>query len=577
MYQDGNKYKLTDIQHKLFDKIVNAVDNYRYIFIEAPTGTGKTTSSIAATIKYLDMGYKILYLCRSHSLSEKVVNIVKEEIFLRKAKHKIKVINLRGRHSICPEYFGSNLCLVPCTYLGTRFECIYYNNLISNFGQALTLFNRNKNKSFNEIIDILISNYYCPYYVIKEITKESSFIVANYFYVLSGYSYNTYDILNIDPRNTILIIDEAHNIPMYTYDTNTIRINTDLTWKKLSVNKEGTHKIIEKALNLLTNLIYMQSKGVTVLEYISRYLNDIQDICLSLHHLIIQRYRKMKGIHKEEIGLIYSLLLAFEALLSDPLTYDIYAYDNNIIIHIKDISKYIWEKVSKFYKVLFISATLQPLLLLLEKEVSNRSDAFYISYTTLPSDIKLNIILIKGVSTRYRERSMTLFETYYRILRRILLKHEGPVIAFAASKSIIEGIRVCSKWDNNIVNMEETENIYIKREKKVYFFSQRGKWREGIDFDANVIAIVGLSYPYAAKENRVRYMLVYGSKFRWVMLIDSIVTAVQSLGRILRKSGEYYIYLIDDRFSTRYCLSLMPKWIRKKLKIIHYNDFLVDN
>lgn len=558
VYSDIDKYR-----KELFNEIRTAIDKSQYIFIEAPTGVGKTTLSLLAIISYLKKGYRVIYLSRSHTLSNKVINILK---LIKKQSDltNLVFINIRGKDAVCPEKIeDSNNNIIYCLRFGLKFYCRYYHNLISNFGEIEQMIKKIISKeTIDRVFEIAITRNICPYYLFREIASSAAVIVANYFYIFGGnYENNIYELLKINPKKSILIIDEAHNIPSYVYDITTIKIDLDDVLNTVNYSNE-LKKIIEELLNIINSWATLNSYNTLNVQYMLKLYN--------IYNFLTNYILSNKKIINIEY--IYKLLIFIDTFIKNPSKYIIYRHKKKIIIYLKDISEYIKKKISPFYKVIFISATLYPIKKLIKNKLTN---VYNICWTKLPRNMRISVTIIKGLTTKYRNRSITLYENYCDFLHKIYKKFGGPIIVFAASKEIINGLLTSCKKTLSIklINMETTREMHINKDA-VYLFSQRGRWREGIDIHSNVVVVFGLSYPNITIETIIKYKALFGSEYKDAILKESILTAIQAVGRTLRNIGNYYIYLVDTRFLWKKSILSMPIWFRKNIKIINYTDLI---
>lgn len=184
--------------------------------LESPTGTGKTLCLLCASLAWLknkraklknsnpneQKSQYILYTSRTHS---QLSNVIKE---LKKTCYLPKTAILGSRESLCVNSIvknssGNNINL-KCQIARMKKECKYHNSSEISAGySAYDCIDIEELKHFGE------ASNFCPFYLMRK-KKESSDIV----FLPYNYIFNTkfLDYLKIDLNNSILLIDEAHNI-----------------------------------------------------------------------------------------------------------------------------------------------------------------------------------------------------------------------------------------------------------------------------------------------------------------------------------------------------------------------------
>ena len=94
-------YNLRDNQKETIASIRSTIENKNQIVLESPTGSGKTFTSLAATLPFVfDKGLKIVYCVRTNSQQKQVVYELEQ---FKKIGYSIKAVAIQGRDSLCPQ------------------------------------------------------------------------------------------------------------------------------------------------------------------------------------------------------------------------------------------------------------------------------------------------------------------------------------------------------------------------------------------------------------------------------------------------------------------------------------------
>ena len=188
-------------QREMAVKVYRTIIDEKRLFVKAPTGIGKTISTIFPAVKSMGEGLaeKIIYLT-----AKTITRTVAEDTF-KMMKQKglyMKVLTLTAKEKIC---FNEE---VNCTKEGCRFANGYYDRL--NMGIVDIL--KNEDMISREIIERYSRKYdLCPFEFSLDVSIFVDAIICDYNYVFDPrVSLKRYG--DEDYKNYIVLIDEAHNL-----------------------------------------------------------------------------------------------------------------------------------------------------------------------------------------------------------------------------------------------------------------------------------------------------------------------------------------------------------------------------
>ena len=262
-------------QFEYMTHLKQIIDNRGHGLIEMPTGTGKTVSlfalALAYKLKHPKRLEKIVYCTRTISQLEKAVEelrAVEKTIASYGFKPATSSV-ISARRTLC---INENV-KVPkasrdqidagCRVL-TKFPdsegCRFYDNFKENFEQTEPA------KNTLNIEDILAFGHehqMCPYYSSRALVKTSDIIICNYPYILDD-RVSSVIFKNIN-NNSLIMIDEAHNIDDVCVDSKTIKIDSH-TIHEAYINisdleastdrvKNNHFEVFQKEYNNLSNKI----------------------------------------------------------------------------------------------------------------------------------------------------------------------------------------------------------------------------------------------------------------------------------------------------------------------------------
>ena len=223
-----------EIQKDYMAKVIKAWSNSENALLESPTGTGKTLSLLCSSLAWLENELnkssnasgllecskilnfdlkgrpKIIYASRTHSQLAQVIDELKSTPY----KPRTSVIASREHLWIHPEIskLKGNALNIACNKSNA-------DKLSPDWWKYKNLVDKQLNKDANEVswgicdieemhkIGKTIKS--CPYFIQKERAKIADLILMPYNYLIDP---RIREIFEINYKNAIVIIDEAHNI-----------------------------------------------------------------------------------------------------------------------------------------------------------------------------------------------------------------------------------------------------------------------------------------------------------------------------------------------------------------------------
>lgn len=245
--------KMRESQEDGIPKVYNHLKNNKWVLLEGATGTGKTILTLSSLLKLIeDTKYERIMVVTNVKQQQNIFENEIKKININTDKN-INSVTLKGKNELCTFVesgeIGENEIYSKCdelrkgtsqikeiegtydTMLGkskSGDEYLYSNNDIPNYMNtqycpfyANFLKNSQKDamfkKEFNGQLtteDILKKSGkkgLCPHATAGKIMNDADVIIGNYNHILDEKTVNNYTNEIID-ENTILLVDEAHNI-----------------------------------------------------------------------------------------------------------------------------------------------------------------------------------------------------------------------------------------------------------------------------------------------------------------------------------------------------------------------------
>ncbi len=548
----------------------------------APTGIGKTISSIFSSLKALShYNEKIFYLTAKSSGKDIAINTIK---LLKEQNIFLKAIIITKKEEMCA--LGLKKCDTEnCIYAKKYYDKL--NNLINEMFLNYSIYDKLTIKEF------AIKNEICPFEFQLDLSYYADIIICDYNYVFDPLVHLIRYFENYTYK-PIILIDEAHNLVKRSQDmyTKEISYNEILDLKKfLKGLKPYIKKDIELLINhmddLLTiesNFIYKDDLSILLIEYLKNLKSKIEKILRKNNELnnkdeILDIYFKINDFLK--ISEYYDS--NFKFVISKDNS------DKKYLIKCLDASNIISSYAKHNIPIIFFSATMYPLFYY-KKLLYNDSNSLIINSPFDYSNLKL---IIKDIDTTYKNRYISLNDIIDLIKKTINIKIGNYIIFFPSYEylNIFKENILKDEFFNDIYiylqvqnqNLEDKNYILnefknIKDKSQLGLFVTGGSFSEGIDYIGDMLSgvyVITVCLPIINDMNNLlmeHYNLKYQNGFDYAYLYPGFNKVIQAVGRVIRSNTDYgFAILIDYRFKMPKYKNIFPKeW--KNYKIINDND-----
>lgn len=176
-----------------------------HLLAHAPTGLGKTIAALVPALSWLAQAptrrqlYYLVNRVTQHQNPIRELQAGLAETFLQQSGHPLRVVDLVGRRLLCTH---------PDERRPPRFCQQSRQN--SNF-ELLP-----KGVLDWQAVKHHLGSTACPYHTLQGLLPKAQIIICDYWWFFSQLAVAESDnrLLNIDPANAILVVDEAHNLPL---------------------------------------------------------------------------------------------------------------------------------------------------------------------------------------------------------------------------------------------------------------------------------------------------------------------------------------------------------------------------
>lgn len=556
-------------QRKLINISYQTIKEKEMLFAQAPTGIGKTISTIFPAVKALGegIGNRIIYL------TAKTINKeVAEETFekLRQGGLKFKSITITAKEKICTnEIFDCN-----------PEKCLYAKEYYDKAKNAISYIMNNEERISLEILKKYAEKYkVCPFELSLDLSVFCDGIIGDYNYVFDP-RVSLGRIL--DSKGNIVLIDEAHNLidrsrNMYSASLSKGQV---LKCKKMTKGKlNKLHSVLGKINNYfidLRNECDHKNLEWFCEEETPKELGKDLQLYLRESEEILIRGNKFEGY--EDILQLYFDINAFISTMQ--------LYDENyrtciekdsqelrITLYCVNPSKNLKEYLNMCYSVIFFSATISPIKYYIDM-LGGHDETYRLK---LPSPFeKENLkIYLSPINIRYTYRQKTLQLVKVKI-SKFVKEQIGNYIIFSPSYAYME--LLYDEMSNSDIekdfelikqkpNMNEDEKIEFLRSFKIkknllMFCVLGGMFSEGIDLPGEQLIgsiIIGVGYPMIDMKNEIIKEFYKEDGYNYAYVFPGINKVQQAVGRVIRTETDIgRVLLIDDRYITNQYRMLLP-------------------
>lgn len=553
-----NEYRIG--QKEGAKQIYSALVKNKNLFLQAPTGTGKTVMALFPAIKYLkDEDVKIFCL----SAKNQTMTVTQQALHLmRKKGLKIKSCTITAKSKCCP------MEKQDCTPENCAYSLDYYKKL----HDALPHLLNEDNYDSATIMDFAKKYNICPYELSLELSLFSNIIICDYNYLFDPVVYlkRFFDV----EGKYIFLIDEAHNLiergrDMYSF---TIEQKALRDMKKLFPKEHPLYKSFGKILTQLNKLIKQYSENQN-LKY-----DDLKNLTFAIlnNSEAINKFSENAPV-PSEASLYQKELLRFNTILDyyDENNFRLFATSNSLSLVCIDASSLLETSIKKGASCILYSATLTPYEFY-KNSILPESEAFgfLTEYPFNPDNLK--VFADYSVDTRYVNR-----EKYYSIIAEKIdayfTKSKGNVLVYFPSYKFMNEVFACMQTPSILQPIDAKQNERqafldnFKEDSNVCALAVMGShFGEGIDIkNLDGIIIVGVALPqFNETRNHIQqhFEKKYKKGFEYAYVYPGINKVCQASGRLIRnETDKGFIILMDSRF--RKYKNLLPNhWHIKEIK-----------
>ena len=570
-------YPYREGQRELVTSVYRTILRKKKLFIQAPTGVGKTMATIFPAVKAVGegLGDKIFYLT-----AKTITRTVAEQAFqiLKKNGLQYKVATLTAKEKIC---FCEKAECNPdvCPYAKGHFDRV--NDAVYEMITTMEEMSRENIETQAKKHNV------CPFEMGLDVSLWVDAIICDYNYVFDPNAHLKRFFSEGKKGEYLFLIDEAHNLvergrEMYSavlYKEEFLRMKKAVRYEsvKLTRQLEGCNQM----------LLEMKRECQTYKEY-----NSISHFALKLLNVMngLQKLLEEKEQVDEEVLEFYFHVRNFLNIYEEvDENYVIYTEleeggDFKLKLFCVNPAVKLQNFLSQGNSTVFFSATLLPIRYY-KKLLSVETDDYAVYAHSPFKEANRLLVLGQDVSTKYTRRGYEMYERFAIYIKNVMQAKPGNYLVFFPSYRFMEEVRetferyrteeMCCMMQEQNMNEQDREaflqEFEAEREGSLAGFCVMGGiFSEGIDLTKERLIgamVVGTGLPQVCNEREIlkQYFDRHGENgFDYAYLYPGMNKVLQAAGRVIRtEEDKGGIALLDDRFAGRRYLEIFPREWRK--------------
>ena len=562
-------------QRDLVVSVYRTILRKKKLFIQAPTGVGKTMATVFPAVRAVGegLGEKIFYLTAktiTRTVAEQAFSLLKEKGLL------YKTITLTAKEKICfCEEAESNPD--ACPYAKGHFDRV--NDAVFD------LITHSGDWSREVLEEQAKKHMVCPFEMSLDVSNWADAVICDYNYAFDPQAHLKRFFSESGKGEYLFLIDEAHNLvergremysaSLYKEDLLEVRKLVKAEDPKLAKGlSECNQQFLElkrecEHYQILKSVSHIALKLMNVLSKLEDYLEECKDA--EKKKRVLDFYfavRSFLNIH----DIMDENYVIFSEMMEDG-RFQIKLFCVNPAVNLQNY-------LEQGNSTIFFSATLLPVhyykkLLSVEKD-----DYAVYAHSSFPQENKF-LFIGTDVSTRYTRRGESTYQRFARYIAVMAEQKKGNYMAFFPSYRFLEEVHTCflECVDHEVDSIcqvsymdeeqreEFLEEFEQEREKSlVAFCVMGGIFSEGIDLtDDKLIGavIAGTGLPQVCTEREILKQYFNAADmdgFDYAYLYPGMNKVLQSAGRVIRtESDRGVILLLDDRFRAMRYREVFPR------------------
>ena len=547
-------------------------------FFEAPTGTGKTMSTLFPSVKTFkdNINDKIFYLSAKNQGKQVAHDAMK---ILTRHGLDVYSIVLSSREQMC-----------QCTKQKCNpDDCPFAKGYYDKINTVIELILKNE-KCINRDIILNYSLLYgiCPFECQLDVSSYCDIIICDYNYVFDPLVYLK-RFFDDYKKPYFALIDEAHNLAERTKSMYTIALETDKLIALKTSFKHYRTITLKKAINrLLLDIDNINDKNnqynMFNQDYPLKFYNDLELLFSSMQDILKEHSEYVNDEFDEVFKMVIRFMKIHDYIDENFVFYIENNYGNSLCyIRLVDPSKIIKNTLKKIRGSVIFSATLTPIDYYINT-LGGNNETPYLRLNSPFEQKNLCLLVRNDISTTYKDREKS-YSYIAESIKAVIRAKIGNYLVFFSSYQYLNNVLEYYQIEDEKVIIQDKDMNINQREEFLANFKDNptsttigfavlgGVFSEGIDLihDRLIGAIiVGVGLPQVSFERDLiknHYDNLGISGFDYAYTNPGKNKVMQAAGRVIRSElDKGVVLLIDQRFTyMKYKDMFKTEWSHYKI------------
>jgi DNA excision repair protein ERCC-2 len=556
-------------QRNFAGAVYKTIADKKTLFANAPTGTGKTISTLFPAVKAVgeEKAEKIFYLTAktlNRKNAEEALQLMKEKgLFFQSA-------TITAKDKVC---FKEE---TRCDSSYCEFADGYYDRIN---GAVLDILKNETIMDRDVISQYAHKHRVCPFEFSIDLAYTADCVICDYNYVFDP-RVSFKRLFEEQKKRTVLLMDEAHNLVDRARGMYSSELQKSV-FLQLSREYKGKNDGLWRTVKTINDEMLKLKKEHGEKQVAVSELPD--ELISSLSDFLVQAEQLLESGETDE-----QLLEAYFAALQMVKISDFYDerfvtfiddFKSEVVVRLfcMDPSQLLFQTGKKYGSRIFFSATLSPLSYF--REMLGGGEEDYVIRMPSPYEKEQLDVFIQPLSTRFRDREKTI-EPIMEMIMDLVDKRPGNYLVFFPSYRYMTDVvdRLLEEDPAFLPIVQHPGMSEEEREKFLTNFDTAGEqslvgfavmggiFSEGIDLKGDrltgaVIIGVGLPQVGLERDTMKEYFQKAGKNgYDFAYVYPGMNKVLQAGGRVIRSEEDRgTLVLVDDRFLSRKYVEMLPE------------------
>jgi Rad3-related DNA helicase len=582
-------------QRELVVSVYRTIARKKSLFIQAPTGVGKTISTIFPALKAIGEGHaeKLFYLTAktiTRTVAQETLEILEQQgVFLKR-------LTITAKEKICMRKAADGEKKVRCNPV----ECPYAKGHFDRVNEAVFDMVSNETCMNRSVIEQYAAKYrVCPFEMSLDASYWCDAVICDYNYVFDPNVYLKRFFAEGNSADYIFLIDEAHNLVdrgREMYSAAIVKEDIMEFRRLIKAYDARLGAALEKCNKAMLELKRQCEGAYMVLENagsLAGYLDQVMDQMLRFSE-VYKTFPEREQFN-EFFFKVRDFLNIYERADDKYVVYAQITSDGNFAVrqYCVDPSTNLMSCMDKGISTILFSATLLPIAYYRALLRGNCEQDYAVYAHSAFEDEKRCVLLAEDVTTRYTGRGEAQYRRVVDYIVGMTSVKKGNYMVFFPSYGymenvlsympVLENVRILTQ--TSVMSEEEKEdflNAFQRQDGQgtlIGMCVMGGIFSEGIDLREDSLigaVVVGTGLPQVCNSQEILknyFDREMENGFAYAYMYPGFNKVLQSAGRVIRTVNDRgVILLLDERFLTGQYDGLFPEeW--KGMKIVNIKNF----